>query len=582
MFASAEALRASRQYIQARQAWQDFVRHFPDSPLSSAAWLALGHVSLILEQYAQAAPYYRVVLERFPGAEQAPAASLGLGIALYHQQDYAPSLAATRQYLERVPAGPDHGLALYYSGAAALKLQRYVEGIGALHQAASVSTTPAVKQQAEAMAASALRAPLPLEALQTLAQQYGSASPGELVLERLAQEYRHTGDLPAEAETLQRLTTAFPHLPNLQETQARLHSLRAQLPGGSVKLGVLFPLSGPGSKAGTRALRGVELALAMVQARQPGLKLTLATRDSTQNTEAAREALRALVRTDHVIGVIGPLLSRTATELVPVVDQLGIPLLSPYARDSKFPALSPYAFRNSLTDATQARFLADYAIKTLRLQRFVILHPDDPYGTALRDRFQEQIRQRQGEVVAVLAYNASTPSIRHLVGRLKGLAYEAIFLPEYADKVGTIVSQLVTAGIKGVQLLGPDAWNAPVLVAREARLLEGAVFVDGFFAQSSSPQVKTFVEQFRARYHEMPDLLAAQAYDALLMCAQVLTAGASTPAQLRDGLMRITHFAGVSGPTSMGPSRDAEKVPYFLTVKRGQIVELPVPTVATR
>src|SRR5262249_36957450 len=157
--------------------------------------------------------------------------------------------------------------------------------------------------------------------------------------------------------------------------------------------------------------------------------------------------------------------------------------------------------------------LADYAVHVLKLKRFVILHPEDAYGTALRDRFREQVLQRQGEIVAVVSYIPSSTNIGRVLGRLKDLHYDAIFLPDYAAKVSAIVAQLATQDIKGVQLLGTDGWNAPALVAKDPWLLEGAIFVDGFFADASTPAVQTFVEQFRNRYQETPDLLAAQAYD---------------------------------------------------------------------
>src|SRR5205823_3572728 len=144
----------------------------------------------------------------------------------------------------------------------------------------------------------------------------------------------------------------------------------------------------------------------------------------------------------------------------------------------------------------------------LQLRRFVIVHPEDAYGTALRDRFREQVLQRQGEIVAVLSYAPNSTNLGRSIGRLKGLQYDAIFLPEYADKVGTIVAQLAAQQIQGIQLLGTDGWNAPGLVTTATRLLEGAVFVDGFFANAPSPAVHTFVEQFRTRYQETPGLLA--------------------------------------------------------------------------
>ena len=573
-FTAAEALRTSGQPLQARQAFADFVRRYPDSDLTDDALLALGHISATLEQYAQAVTYYRSLLERFPRSERVPEAHLGLGVSLYHRQDYANSLAAFHHYLRLAPAGESQGLARYYLGTTALKQQRYTDAIAELNAAVETSRDPAVVQRAREYIATTVRALLKVDALTTLAQQYATTYPGDLMLERLAQEYRKTGDQAAEADALRRLTTAFPNAPDIQAARARLQSLQALLRTDQNKIGVLFPLSGPGARAGTRALQGIELALATVQERDPALQLSMVVRDSTQKAAAAQEALRALVDEEHVIGVIGPLLSRIAIELAPLAGQLGVPLISPYARDSDFPALSAYAMRNSLTDTLQGRFLAEYAINVLKLKRFVILHPEDAYGTTLRDRFREQVLQRQGAIVAVVSYPPNSANIGRVLGRLKDLQYDAIFLPEYAAKVSAIVTQLATQNIKGSQLLGTDGWNAPGLVAKDPRLLEGAIFVDGFFADAPAPAVQTFVEQFRNRYHETPDLLAAQAYDTLLMCAQVLKAGAHTPAQLRDGLLHVRDFDGVSGLTSLGETRDAEKVLYLLTVKGGQIVQL--------
>src|SRR5262245_2310723 len=573
-FSAAEALRSSGQYLQARQAFADFVRRYPESSLADDALLALGHISSTLEQYAPAVTYYRGLLERFPRSERVPEAQLGLGVALYHTQAYANSLVALRQYVTLVPTSPHEGLAHYYLGAVALKQQRYPDAIAEFKAAVETRAEPAMVQQAREYIASTVSQMLTVDALVPLAQQYAKTYPGDLILERLVQEYRRAGKQADEADALQRLTTAFPNAPGTQDARARLRALQALLTTDRSKIGVLLPLSGPGSRVGTRALRGIELALATVQERDPAAKLSLVIRDSTENVAPAQEALRALVNEEHVIGVIGPLFSRTATELASLADQLAVPLISPYARDSDFPALSPYAFRNSVTDAMQTRVLAEHAMGVLKLRRFVILHPEEAYVTALRDRFREQVLQRQGEIVAVLSYSPQSSNISRAIARLQGLQYDAIFLPEYADKVGTLVAQLVAQHIQGIQLLGTDGWNAPGLVATNARLLEGAVFVDGFFANASSPAVQTFVERFRSRYNETPGLLAAQAYDTLLICAQVLKAGAQTSAQLRDGLLRVRNFAGVSGLTSMGDKRDAEKVPYLLTVKGGQIVQL--------
>src|SRR6266704_2538923 len=147
-FTAAEALRASGQPLQARQAFADFVRRSPDSDLTDDALLALGHISATLEQYAQAVTYYRSLLQRFPRSERVPEAHLGLGVALYYRRDYPNSLTALRQYLTLAPRGEPRGLAHYYLGVVALKQQRYADAIPELQVAVETSGDPAVMQQA--------------------------------------------------------------------------------------------------------------------------------------------------------------------------------------------------------------------------------------------------------------------------------------------------------------------------------------------------------------------------------------------------------------------------------------------------
>src|SRR5215510_13685695 len=288
-FRAAEALRASSQPLQARQAFADFVRRYPNSDLTDDALLALGHISATLEQYEQAVTYYRSLPERFPRSELVPEAHLGLGVALYHRRDYPKSLVALRQYLTLAPSGKSRGLAHYYLGAVALKQQRYADAIAELQAAVETGGDPTVVQQAREHIVRTVREVLTVDALVLLAQQYTKTSPGDLILEHLAQEYRKMGNRTAEADALRRLTTAFPHAPDIQAVQTRLQSFHAPVTTAPLttegsKIGVLLPLSGTGARAGTRALRGIELALAMAQERDPALQVSLAIRDSTQNT----------------------------------------------------------------------------------------------------------------------------------------------------------------------------------------------------------------------------------------------------------------------------------------------------------
>ena len=340
--------------------------------------------------------------------------------------------------------------------------------------------------------------------------------------------------MQGEVDALRRLVEAFPERPDTGATLERLQTLEALLATDPTKLGVLLPLSGPTGQIGRSALQSVQLALDMFQDRHADLELSLVIRDTGATTETARGALRALVEEARVIGVIGPLLSQTAEELAPLADALGVPLFSPFARDSQFPQLSPYAFRNSLTDAMQGRLLASYATRQLGLRRFAILFPDDAYGTALAKHFSDSLAEHDGRVVARAAYSPDTPDPGNALERIRAETYDALLVPDYADNVALLAPELAFDAASGVQLLGTDGWNDPQITAIAAAAVDGSVFVDGFFAESPVPHVESFVNGFRDRYGAVPDLLAAQAYDTLTMCARVLRSGVRTRSELRE------------------------------------------------
>ena len=50
-------------------------------------------------------------------------------------------------------------------------------------------------------------------------------------------------------------------------------------------------------------------------------------------------------------------------------------------------------------------------------------------------------------------------------------------------------------------MLGESGWNHPELVKRAGAFVEGAVFMDGFFAGAADPQVREFVQNYRAMFN---------------------------------------------------------------------------------
>ena len=216
--------------------------------------------------------------------------------------------------------------------------------------------------------------------------------------------------------------------------------------------------------------------------------------------------------------------------------------------------------------------------------------------------FWDEVSREGGEIVAVEGYDPKQTDFGEEIKRLVGLYYldlrqeekrkweeteegewepepiidfEAIFIPDYYDKVGLIAPQLAYYDVEGVHLLGSNGWNYPQLIEMAGKYVEGAIFVDSFFKDSLNPEIREFVRRFDATFSEEPEILAAQAYDATRMVLTILKQQrvSSRPA-LREGLLSLSKYPGVSGNTSFTSNGELNKDLFILKVEGGKIIQV--------
>ena len=300
-------------------------------------------------------------------------------------------------------------------------------------------------------------------------------------------------------------------------------------------------------------------------------------------------------------------------------------MITPTASSSELAQLSPYIFRNAATRELQGKYIAEYAVNSLGLRRFVVLHPLEEFGFELRDFFVKEVESLGGEVISVISYERSQTDFKKQIHEMGGiddddlrklvkeqvknnleskslgqngpmtrplvemglwsgdeaqnlkvsleLSYDAIFLPGFYDKVGLIVPQLVFYNIDNATLLGTSGWNSPELIKMTGKYMRKGYFIDGFFAQSKRPEVVQFVREYKNNFGEDPTLLSAQAYDAAKMFLKTIHSGAKNRLQVKKELLQIRRFQGVSGETTILSTGEAEKKLFAMKIVKKKIVE---------
>jgi ABC-type branched-subunit amino acid transport system substrate-binding protein len=153
--------------------------------------------------------------------------------------------------------------------------------------------------------------------------------------------------------------------------------------------------------------------------------------------------------------------------------------------------------------------------------------------------------------------------------------FDAIFIPDSPGLAGLIVPQLAYYDIKDVYLLGTNLWHSNSLIEIAGQYVQGALMPDGFFAESTSPAVKSFVTKFEETYQETPDFIEAVVFDS----AMIIFHAVSRPHiryrnDIRDELLNLGNFPGITGITRFDENGEVQKKLHLLRIKGKQFVEL--------
>ena len=616
--AAASALLAKGQPAKAEEILQRFETELGRSKRNDEALYLLGEAQLARGKKEQAAATYRRLVEDYPKSERNIDAAMK-SAQLYQKLERPADGRAVlgRASTDRADAAARARLN-HLDADLARGLGDWPEVVRALALARRDTQDPAALNEIDVEISDLLEVRLREPDLEALLPRLPSGPVFDRVCLEIARRALARGDVRTARSALDRLPRRLAE--GDEAERALLQARAADLAGeASATLGLVLPLTGPFAKVGESVLRGITLAAGLYD--ETPSQLHLVVRDSGGEASKAAAAVNELVAAG-VAAIIGPMRSSEAVTAAPVAEQARLPLLT-FARSDDIAELGEYIFRLGLTPGDQAAELVHWCAEQRGCKRFAILYPADEYGTSFKNRFWDAVEASGGSVVGVERYSPGSvdwqPEIKRLVGlaglpretqalvdernklrrhapenadklalpKFQGLPpyvdFDAVFIPDDAQSIGLILPQLRFFDIRDVVYLGGSGWNDPQLVKIAGREATRAVFTDEFFAASARPEVAEFVRRYAAAYGSAPDEYAAEGYDAAALLRYVLAGGDAPSGEvLRDRLLRVSGFPGVSGVQSFDATGGAKKSLEFLTVRENAIVATPPPAAPSR
>ena len=605
----------ARNYEKALDYYRQYLDQYPDGPAAATVLLRIGTVQNALGQYASARDSFNRLLAEFPGNDLAGYAKVGILASYYGEGLYDNAIRLGAMMLEQPLSEGQESRTHEILGDTYLALQSPEDAVY-FYTIAYRSAEAPQAMLIEDKLKTAVNL-LNTSEIVALLGHVQDSLPRSYLMYQLGVNLAAESNYDQAAQAFSDFLAAFPAHEYNQQARRMLEELSGRTVYNRTTIGCLLPLSGRYKVYGDRAMKGVEIALARFnQQNIAGEPVQLIVKDSGSDPGMLTVAIEELVQA-RVAAIIGPLVD--AEYAAEIAQKNGIPIVT-FTQKENITEIGDWVFRNFMTPEMQVKRIVGYAADILGARNFVILYPEEKYGATFMNLFWDEVIQHGGRIVGVESYDPSQTDfaepIKKLVGQfydtpwdLKDIVrppqdsdtttneeqeisrgdrgrredegpeaivdFDAIFIPDAPAKAGLIVPQLAYYDIEDVYLLGTNLWHSPKMIEMARDYVQGAIMPDGFFPDSQNLQVREFVKLFEDTYVETPGVIEATAYDTAMMLFQICQhPDVQSRTAIKEELLRLRDFPGVTGLTSFDGQREALKELSMLRIEGDGFVEL--------
>jgi branched-chain amino acid transport system substrate-binding protein len=352
--------------------------------------------------------------------------------------------------------------------------------------------------------------------------------------------------------------------------------------GDTILLGEVGSLTGAQATFGISTRNGIELAVDEVNALGgvKGKQLVVRVYDDQSKPDEAANAVTRLIEQDGAKVILGEVASTNSLAMAPKAQAAKVPMITPSSTNPKVTEVGDYIFRVCFIDPFQGFVMAKFAREDLKAASAAILKDTrSDYSVGLSTVFAEKFAGLGGSITATEAYAQGDTDFRAQLTAIKRGKPDVVYVPGYYSDVGVIARQAKELGLR-VPLLGGDGWESEKLFELGGSAVEGNYYSNHYSVDSPEPEVKRFLERYKARFGSVPDSLAALGYDAAMVAIEAMKRAPdlSGPA-LRDAIAQTKGYKGVAGTVTLDDKRNAVKPAVVLKIGPNKKVEY-VTTVA--
>ncbi len=355
---------------------------------------------------------------------------------------------------------------------------------------------------------------------------------------------------------------------------------------GTVKIGLVQPLTGAFAAAGTDVVDGARIAADEINAAGGvlGMKLELGIEDTRSNpTEAASVTEKLIVR-DKVPVLMGASASTATLAAMPKLMEYKVPMLVETSSSSKITnAGNPYIFRIAPPSEVEAAVFSRI-VDRLGIKKADFLVVNNDWGRGTADEFAKVLKDHGIAVGLVERMDQGAQDMNAQLAKIKGSGADTLFVTTAVEQLSLVLKQATAIGLNMRIISTGGSQNPDQLIKNVGKAADGSWHLV-FFAPWSpeatpNPQVsKAFVAEWSKRGLSFGSLTSSfRGYDGMRTIAEAIRiAGKPEPEAIRAALWKVD-ILGLNGPIKFekdGPAgqESGQSTPnvYLVKIEDGKV-----------
>lgn len=341
------------------------------------------------------------------------------------------------------------------------------------------------------------------------------------------------------------------------------------------KIGVFLPLTGENAENGLQIRDAVQLYVKQYNAAPHPHTIELVIRDDRGEPKTATNIAREFSQDKDIIAVVGSFTSTASMAAAPIYAKADIPQISPTSSHPDFTKLGKYVFRGTPTQAIEASLIADHVIGTLKDKTAAVVYRQDDWGNSAASVFQKSYEAKGGKILGAEAVAPDSRDLRTLVTTFKEKNPQSVYVALQYSSAAVLAQRMKASAWQPNVITATSLYTHQLIELAGAKMVEGWYVPAFFYAESTNPVVKSFVEAYTSAYGQKPNAFGAVGYDSIAMVGAALDKihQVGTPGRtlLGDEMFKV-QVQGATGLMKFDSHGDVQKPITWLRIHDGHFV----------